>query len=260
MSSLPSTPSPGSLRGQLTQWLLAPLLLLWAINAWVVYQTAAETANGAHDRTLQGSLLAISERVSVVDKEIVVDLPYSALEMLESHTQSRVYYRVSHADGRNITGYEDLPGPAWAPALGKPLLYNASYRGEPVRVAALIRQLYDESVKETVLVQVAETTELRQDLLRQILLQSVGKELLAILLVAALMWGTVNWGLRQLHRIHIDVSQRERGDLSAIDPAQVPSEVRPLIDAINEHTARIAQMISAQRRFIADAAHSSRRH
>ena len=167
-----------SLRRQLTTWLLTPLVVLWGINAWVTYQTAISSANLAHDRTLLGSLLAIAERISVVDGKIVVDLPYSALEMLESSVQSRVYYRVSESNGRTTTGYEDLPPPTATMELGKPLYYDTDYRSERVRVAAVTRRLYDDAVTDPVLIQVAETAELRQGMSRQILFDSVIKELL----------------------------------------------------------------------------------
>ena len=244
-----------SLRRQLTIWLLTPLVVLWGINAWVTYQTAIESANLAHDRTLLGSLLAIAERIAVVEGKVVVDLPYSALEMLESSVQSRVYYRVSESNGHTLTGYEDLPVPTAKMELSKPVYYDADYRGESVRVAAVTRRLYDESVREPVLIQVAETAELRQGMSRQILFDSVFKELLLILLAAALMWLAVNRGLLPLETLRDQVHSRDSTDLSPINARLVPVEVKPLIDAINEHTARLAQLISAQKQFIADAAH-----
>src|SRR5258706_15045673 len=101
-----------------------PLLVVWAFNAWLSYQTAVESANRAYDRTLLGSVLAIAERISVVQGEVVVDLPYSSLEMLESNLQSRVYYRVSQTNGHHLTGYEDLRRPSAKLELGKPLFYD----------------------------------------------------------------------------------------------------------------------------------------
>ena len=190
-----------SLRVQLAFWLLTPLLAVWAFNAWLTYENAIESANRAHDRTLLGSVLAIAERISVVDDAIVVDLPYSSLEMLESSLQSRVYYRVSQAGARHITGYEDLRPPAAKLELGKPYFYDSEYLGERVRVAAMLKRLYEESIKEPVLIQVAETAELRHSMSWQIVSASVVKELLLILLAAALMWWAVNRGLRPLYKL-----------------------------------------------------------
>ncbi len=244
-----------SLRVQLAFWLLTPLLAVWAFNAWLTYENAIESANRAHDRTLLGSVLAIAERISVVDDEIVVDLPYSSLEMLESSLQSRVYYRVSQIGGRHLTGYEDLRAPTAKLDLGKPVFYDSEYHGEPVRVAAMVKRLYDESVKQPVLIQVAETGELRHSMSWQIVSASALKELVLILLAAALMWWAVNRGLRPLYKLRNQVSQRSRADLSRMDVDLVPTELKPLIDAINDHTAQVARITSAQKQFVADAAH-----
>jgi two-component system sensor histidine kinase TctE len=244
-----------SLRAQLAFWILTPLLVVWAINAWLSYQTAVESANRAYDRTLLGSVLAIAERISVVDGEIVVDLPYSSLEMLESNLQSRVYYRVSQAGGRHLTGYEDLRRPAAKLELGKPMFYDSEYLGEPVRVAAMTKRLYDTSVKDPVLIQVAETGELRDSMSWKIVSDSAVKELLLILLAAALMWGALNRGLRPLYKLRNEMSKRSRTDLSRMDAGRVPTELQPLIDAINDHTAQVARVTSAQKQFVADAAH-----
>jgi two-component system, OmpR family, sensor histidine kinase TctE len=244
-----------SLRRQLAVWLLAPLLVLWLINALVTYHTAVESADRAHDRTLYGSVLAIAERVAVIEGELVVDLPYSALEMLESNLQSRVFYRVSHADGRQITGYEDLPRAKGIRESGVPQFQDAEYRGEPVRIVSLMKRVYDESVKDPILIQVAETAELRKLLSERILLESVLQELLIIVLASVLMWLALNRGLRPLNQLRRQVSQRERDDLSPIDKVAVPREVKPLIEAINEHTSRLTQVIGGQKQFIADAAH-----
>jgi two-component system sensor histidine kinase TctE len=243
-----------SLRAQLAVWLLTPLLIVWAINAWLSYESAIELANRAHDRTLLGSVLAIAERISVVDGQVVVDLPYSSLEMLESNLQSRVYYRVS-AGARHLTGYEDLLRPSAKLELGTPIFYDSHYLGEPVRVAAMNKRLYDDAVREPVLIQVAETGELRDSMSWGIASRSAVKELLLILLAALLIWGALNRGLRPLYQLRDQIKRRSRNDLSRIEAHLVPSEVRPLIQAINEHTAQVARITSAQKQFVADAAH-----
>jgi two-component system, OmpR family, sensor histidine kinase TctE len=243
-----------SLRAQLALWLLGPLLAVWAVSAWLTYENAIESANRAHDRTLLGSVLAISERIQVIDDAIVVDLPYSSLEMLESSLQNRVYYRVSRRS-EHLTGYSDLGAPPAGMQPSKPFFYDAKYLGEPVRVAALLKPLYEPSIKEPVLIQVAETAELRNSMSWQIVSDSAIKELLLILLAAALMWWAVNRGLRPLYVMRDRVVERKRGDLSRIESDTIPAELKPLIDAINEHTAQIARITAAQKQFLADAAH-----
>ena len=244
-----------SLRAQLAFWLLAPLLAVTAFNAWLTYENALESTNRAHDRTLLGSVLAIAERISMVDDQVVVDIPYSSLEMLESSLQGRVYYRVSLGGVRHLTGYEDLKPPSVRLDLGKPYFYDGEYLGQRVRIAALAKRLYEPGIREHVIIQVAETAELRNSMALEIVSSSAVKELLLIVLAAALMWWAVNRGLAPLYKLRDEVSQRSRSDLRRIEVELVPGEIKPLIDAINEHTAQVAKVNTAQKQFLADAAH-----
>src|SRR5204863_1913760 len=65
----------------------------------------------------------------------------------------------------------------------------------------------------------------------------------------------VNRGLRPLYRLRREVSQRRPTDMSRMDVELVPGELKPLIHAINEHTAHVARVTQAQKQFLADAAH-----
>jgi len=51
------------------------------------------------------------------------------------------------------------------------------------------------------------------------------------------------------------VSDRSHLDLSPIDMHDVPGEVRPLVDEVNELMARLGRTFDFQSRFVADAAH-----
>src|SRR5690348_14124291 len=74
-------------------------------GAWVIRGVVETTS----DRLLDGSVLAIAERLGVdEDNEVTVDLPRAALGMLESQAQDRIYYSVTY-DGALVTGYRDLP-------------------------------------------------------------------------------------------------------------------------------------------------------
>jgi two-component system, OmpR family, sensor histidine kinase TctE len=244
-----------SLRAQLAVWLLGPLLLLWAVNAWFGFEAAIESANRAHDRSLLGSVLAISERITVQDGEPVVDLPYSALEMFESNIQSRVYYRVTLGDGAHITGYPDLPEPSREARPRVPVFVDAIYRGDPVRIATLVKPLYDETVRAPAIIQVAETAELRRSFARETITNAALRELGIIALGTLLVWFAITRGLQPLARIRKEISLRPSTDLSPIQVDAVPQEVRPLVEAINEQTSHLDRALRAQRQFVSDAAH-----
>ncbi|MES2126057.1 MAG: sensor histidine kinase N-terminal domain-containing protein [Pseudomonadota bacterium] len=253
----------GSLRNQLLRWLLAPLALLMALNTFSVYRNALDAADVAYDRSLLASTRALAERVSIKEGKVVADVPYVALDSFETDTLGRIYYKVSGINGETVSGFEDLPAvPANVPrSEAYPALvrfYHANYNGQPIRIAALLQPVYDDSMRGIALIQVGETLDARRGLTRQILFDTLAWQAVMMLAVAALVWFAVRLVLRPLMRLKIEVETRELSDLSDVDPALVHKEVRPLVAAMNGTMARLQHLIASQRRFIADASHQLR--
>jgi len=253
----------GSLRGQLLRWLLIPLAVLVAINAVSVYRNALDAADLAYDRSLLASTRALAERVSIVNGRVVADVPYVALDSFETDTLGRLYYKVTGINGEFVSGYDDLPPvPANVkrsdiyPALVR--FYHASYRGTPVRIAALLQPVYDDSMRGIALIQVGESLDARYDLSRKILLDTLWRQAALVLAVALLSWFAVRFVLRPLMRLTEDVASRAPTDLSGFNSALVHREVRPLVHAMNGYMDRLHALIGGQRRFIADASHQLR--
>jgi len=253
----------GSLRGQLLRWLLVPLLVLVALNTISVYRNALDAADVAYDRSLLASTRALAERVSIVDGKVVADVPYVALDSFETDTLGRIYYKVSGIKGETVSGYGDLPpvpdnvprSEAY-PALVR--FYHANYNGQPVRIAALLQPVYDDSMRGIALIQVGETLEARRGLSNQILFDTLTWQALLLLAVALLVWFAVRLVLAPLMRLKIAVETRSLSDWSDVDATLVHKEVRPLVAAMNSSRSRLQLLISSQRRFIADASHQLR--
>jgi len=68
----------------------------------------------------------------------------------------------------------------------------------------------------------------------------------------------VRAGLRPIAMLAHDVDRRGEHDLQPMATTRLPAEVRPFVNAINRLLTRIAQAMTAQRRFVADAAHELR--
>ena len=253
----------GSLRSQLLRWLLIPLAILVVIDAVSVYSNALEAADLAYDRSLLASTRALAERVSIVDGKVVADVPYVALDSFETDTLGRIYYKVTGIDGDVVSGYDDLPPLPKNAARSEayPALvyfYSASYRGEPVRIAALYQPVYDDTIRGIALIQVGESHDARRDLSRKILFDTLWRQATLVLAAAVLAWVAVRFVLRPLMRLKADVEARAPTDLSDFDPSLVHKEVRPLVAAMNGYMARLQTLITGQRRFIADASHQLR--
>jgi two-component system sensor histidine kinase TctE len=255
--------SLGSLRGQLLRWLLIPLAVLVVINSVSAYRNALDAADLAYDRSLLASARALAERVTVSNGRVVVDVPYVALDNFETDALGRLYYKVSGIHGEFVSGYEDLPPVPKNvkrsdiyPALVR--FYHANYRGTPVRIAALLDPVYDDSMRGIALIQVGESLEARRELSRRILIDTVWRQAALVAAAAVLAWIAVRFVLRPLMRLTDEVAHRAPTDLSGFDADGVHRELRPLVAAMNDYMGRLDSLIAGQRRFIADASHQLR--
>ena len=245
----------GSLRRQLLQWLLIPLLALFAGSSAVSYYVAISFASLAHDSELYDVALALSHQVRVVEGRAVVELPKVALQILEFDSRDQIYARLSSADGRFISGSREVPDPPSASRTAVSF-YDATIGGKPVRVALVRKQLPESNIE--IAVQAAETRVKRDLFANEILLAVLIPQLLIIAAAAALVWLGVRRGLRPLQLIADAVGGRSYRDLSPIPEQFAPQEARPLTRAINVLLLHLGEAFNIQRRFIADAAHQLR--
>jgi two-component system, OmpR family, sensor histidine kinase TctE len=246
-----------SLRRRLIAWLLVSTAAIGAIALADTWAEAIDTANEVSDRVLAGSALAIAERVIVSeDGSLEVDIPYVALEMLTSAAQDRVFYRVDGPPGTFITGYQSLPSitrrEGQSAAFG-----DSTFRGEPIRVAALTRSASTGINSVPFTVTVAETTIARQQLTHAILLRSALRILFMIVGAAAIVWVAVTLSLRPLYRFSEALAERSPDDLAPITE-RVPSEVQGLVDTVNSFMVRLEGALDALRHFTGNAGHQLR--
>jgi two-component system sensor histidine kinase TctE len=249
----------GSLRARLLWWLLLPLGVLWVVDAVHTFLTVRAAINAAYDRSLFASALAISERVTLTGTTPTVDIPPLALEVLDTASQERLFYRVAFrteaGDETFLTGYPDLPRPPASP--GAAVYYDATYRGDPVRISALATR-YPTDPPTSVLVQVAETMNGRGSRTRELVLREAVAQAAVILVAAAILWVGVRRGLRPLLQASGTVARRSADDLAPIELDRPPAEIAPLVAAVNDLMERLRRTIAGQRRFIADASHQLR--
>lgn len=264
MSAVLETPArPAStgatLRHQLLISLLAPIMLVTLLSGVVTYYYAYNFATLAYDYSLFDSALDISRQTRVRDGALQVDLPSVALDMLESDTHDSVFYMVNDEKGEFIAGHRGLPLPAEETQPGKPIYYDGTYRGHPIRLAALATKVKDaRSGDSSVLVLVGETLNKRRGLANEVLLGMLLPEFLLFALIGALVWFGIERGLRPLASLQAEIGARSHRDLSPLPEHNAPGEVRALIHAMNDLLGRLGVALSAQQRFIADAAHQLR--
>lgn len=248
-----------SLRGRLLLWLLVPLMLIGLIALYDGYRAARTTADEVSDRVLTGSALAIAERVFVNDEGLLeVDIPYVALQMLTSSEDDRVFYRIEDGDGQFITGYRKLELPKAPPPTPDSLQFtNGTFRGDAIRIATYSSAASSSTKSLGFRVGIAETTNARNAIAQDILIRSALRQAALIFTAALVVWFAVTRALGPLHRLESAVARRSPDDVRPIEH-RVPSEVRGLVQTINELMGRFASSISALRRFTSNTSHQFR--
>ncbi|PLX77631.1 MAG: two-component sensor histidine kinase [Azoarcus sp.] len=107
-------------------------------------------------------------------------------------------------------------------------------------------------------IQIAQPMSVRSRMAADAALRTLIPLLILIPLLGALIWYLVGRGLRPLEQLAREVGTRRADALSALPAAEVPDEARPLVLALNDLLHRLDQAMSAQRAFVADAAHELR--
>lgn len=245
------------LKRRLAIWLFGVLSALLVVDAWFSYSDALGAANQAYDRSLSAAVKGIAERVFATESEVVVDIPYSALELFEAGSSDRVFYSVGVPGEAVITGYGELPLPERIEP-NVPVFYDSIYKGHSLRLGAMLKPLYRKEFPKPVIVIVGETTNTRQDVVQHLFLREVARKALLIIVVLAVALFATMIAVRPIDNLGAAIRARPDDDLTPVDAVDVPYEVKPLVDAINLHMERISAMLEARRRFIADAAHQLR--
>lgn len=249
--------SRNTLRRQVLAWVSIPLGILWLVSAFNDYDITKRFVNVAYDRALLESALDIGRQVRVLRGRVYVDLPEVVVQMLRSRESGQFFYLVTGPDNEYITG-EPYLKPSKAAPSGQAAYYNDTYLNQDIRVAVIKLPVETEEVRGQVTVQVAETLSPRTDLLREVLLRMALLQTLLAIFAGAVIWFAVGRGLAPLAALRREIELRSHRDLSALSVANVPAEVRPLVESTNGLLHRVSRVLAVQQRFIADAAHQLR--
>lgn len=244
-----------SLRGYLMQRLLISLYLLWLVSTVVGYFATINYANQPYDLVLLQRANAVAEQLRLGTGQEALHVLPSLPDGTEPGMPDRVVYTVTDSDGHKLAGNGNTHRPlSYRRDRPGPLFSNGEIDGQKTRMVSLVYS----SQGRVLQLHVAETTQQRQALIRGILSNIVIPQVLLTLIALAVVWHGLKQGLKPLERLRHEVANRRRDDLSQLDGNEAPAEVRPLIDAVNDLLDRLKQVMQAQQRFVADAAHQLR--
>ena len=254
--------------GEILDWMLTPLVLLWPITLALTWLVAQNIAGKPFDRALEFNVQALAKLVTVKNNVVQFNLTGPAREILRADDTDQVYYQVRGTKGEFLGGGNELAAPLDDDKTldGEVRLREDQINGEDVRVAYTwikvdlvndVKSGIKDNAKSNnlVLVQVAETLEKRKTLAAEIVKGTMVPQFVTLPLAVLLVWLALVRGIKPLAQLEKRIRARKPDDMSPLDDHAVPEEVAPLVSSINDLLSRLKASLTTQKRFLADAAH-----
>jgi two-component system sensor histidine kinase TctE len=245
-----------SLLGEILDWMLAPLFLLWPMSVAITYVVAQNLANIPYDMGLSNAIQVLGQQLEIENGNITLKMSAPARLALRTRENDGVFWKAIGPHGEYLGGDRDLPSPDHTPihAINKMYYQNESLRDFEIRIAYT---WVDLSLKDTgpVLLVAAESTDRRKQLANDIIKGVIMPQFFVLPIAVLLIWFGLSRGISPINALQRRLRARRPDDLSPIDENAAPTEIGPLITAMNDLLQRLSANVLTQRRFVADAAH-----
>ena len=245
-----------SLFGEILDWMLTPLLLLWPISLVLTWLVAQSIAGKPFDRTLEYDVSTLARLITSENQTTRFSLPISARELMRGDDTDVIYFQVLGANGELLGGERELPEPPEDEpvVMGHIRLRDDKFQGSDMRIAYLWVAV-DGASGHPALVQVAESLDKRSVLAAEIIKGVMLPQFVTLPLAVLLVWLALVQAIKPLSRLEERIRARRPDDLSPLDTHAVPMEVAPLVASVNDLLHKLKESIATQKRFLADAAH-----
>lgn len=240
---------PRSLQGRLLLLVLGLVVGVWLVTATLTWIDVRHELDELLDSHLAqaAALLVVQQAAEIDDDHRGVDAP-----TLHRYAP-KVAFQVFH-EGRLAQRSSNAPA--------EPMLEFTGRAADGFRTIAIggtaWRVFATHGRERDVQVFVGEQVESRNSILWAVLRSSLGPMLLALPLLALAAWWAVRQGVAPLRLVGRALAQRSPQALLPIAVKGAPSEMTPMLDALNGLFERIGELLESERRFTADAAHELR--
>lgn len=238
----------GSLKKQIVAGVLTPLVAGLGVLLYVSYNSTLHEVEEIFDAELaQTAGLIAKLALSNEDgrEEEVSNLQING----KGHKyEKHISYQVWHGDNLLLHSASAPRTPmANQPGFSEVIINSRQWR---------VFGLYPDN--SPYIVYTGEDSRARDELSWRAVATSLGMFAWALPVLGIIIFFTVSRGLKSLDKISAEVRQQDINHLSPVDVEQVPTEVTPLVQALNELLARLDAAISRERRFTSNASHELR--
>jgi two-component system, OmpR family, sensor histidine kinase QseC len=237
--------------------------LLIAINLAVLgfsltwFACQAMLMSNQHTGRWDASMQAVGQQVLLSMPEV---MPAGSSEPAYSlPPQTRVQpvlmsYQVWLRDGYSVLRSTGSPHKPWVP-----LSFDKPEGFHMVTIDGVDWRIYTLSdASGRIQVQIGKSQPQLLSLLHLWLGTSVGTVLLLMALLGMVTWFIICWSLGPVQAARDTLHKRSPLDLSPLPADDLPTEVKPLVEAFNALLLRLESALQGERRFLADAAHELR--
>ena len=241
---------PRSLQGRLLGLVLAVVAAVWVAAAAMTWHDVRDELDDLLDAHLaQAAALLVVQQAGEIghDDDRLLDAPtlhkYAPKVAFQVFHEGQLVLRSANAppqpmlqDGRRVRdGFATvrLDGAAWR-------VFSAHGGERDVRVF------------------VGEQLHSRDEIAFAVLRDTLWPMAVALPLLGLAAWWAIRHGLRPLRRLGQTLAARPATALQPLGLGGAPTEIAPIVDALDGLFARIATLLEAERRFTADAAHELR--
>jgi two-component system sensor histidine kinase QseC len=236
-----------SLQNRLTWILLAAVTLVWLGAAVLTWRDASHELDELLDSHLaQAAALLVAQQTHVDN-----DADDDVVEVPSLHKYApAVAFQVFHKNVLAMASPNVGANPMAQHARGFATVRLSD--GQDWRVFAARGDHRD------VQVYVGERLASRSDIVMSVLRSMLLPLLVALPLLAILLWSSVRLALVPLRKFSTLLGERTPHTLTPVRIDGMPAEMQPVLSELNALLQRIAQSLEAERRFTADAAHELR--
>ncbi len=237
---------PQSLQGRLGLWLGIALTLVWVaagtVTAVIARQEIEEVFDSALQETAQRILpLAVVDILGREEEGIS-----QRIAAVREHDEFFTY--IVRDDQGRVLLQSHTADPATFPA----------WAGTGFSQTATHRIYSDAAVQDTIRITIAEPLDHRAEVAREIQMGLVLPLLVVLPLSLLVIVLAVRVSLAPLRRFRDRLAARSGRDLGPVAAENLPTEIAPLADTMNDLLARLSSAFEAERSFAANAAHELR--
>jgi len=238
MMAVPKVNVSHSLRGRLLWFLLAAITMAAVAQAMIAYRSALHDADEIFDYHMQQVALALRSGAPLANQgQRPSGDPGNDDMVVQVWTPDgiQVFRSISRAElpQRAVLGFSTVRA-----------------KGTTYRVFSV------QTSNQTV--QIAQDMAVRKRMAGALALRTVGPIALMAPVLMLVVWWVVSGSLAPVSRVRRQVATRQADDLSPVSEADLPDEVKPLVQELNLLFGRVRNAFDAQQHFVADAAHELR--